>query len=102
MAIERDAHGSQGQTPKDQGGALRFGAGTTARATTHPFPQSSFPRARICDALWIYRKQQPQEQVTPTQKSLFTRNAKASKLTVNEFLRRAAEVYNPSDDDEAL
>jgi uncharacterized protein (DUF1778 family) len=40
--------------------------------------------------------------VTPTQKALFTKKAKASKLTVNEFVRRAAEVYNPSDDDEVL
>ena len=40
--------------------------------------------------------------VTPTQKALFTKKARASKLTVNEFVRRAAEVYNPSDDDEAL
>jgi hypothetical protein len=40
--------------------------------------------------------------VTPTQKALFIKKAKASKLTVNEFVRRAAELYNPSDDDEAL
>lgn len=40
--------------------------------------------------------------VTPTQKALFTKKAKASKLTVNEFVRRAAEVYDPGDDDEAL
>jgi hypothetical protein len=40
--------------------------------------------------------------VTPTQKALFAKKAKASKLTVNEFVRRAAEVYNPGDDDEAL
>jgi hypothetical protein len=40
--------------------------------------------------------------VTPAQKSLFVKKAKASKLTVNEFLRRAAENYDPSDDDEAL
>jgi uncharacterized protein (DUF1778 family) len=40
--------------------------------------------------------------VTATQKALFTKKAKASKLTVNEFVRRAAEAYNPSDDDEAL
>jgi hypothetical protein len=40
--------------------------------------------------------------VTPTQKALFIKKAKASKLTVNEFVRRAAEVYNPNDDDEAL
>lgn len=40
--------------------------------------------------------------VTSAQKALFTKRAKASKLTVNEFVRRAAEVYNPSDEDEAL
>jgi uncharacterized protein (DUF1778 family) len=40
--------------------------------------------------------------VTPTQKALLIKKAKASKLTVNEFVRRAAEVYNPSDDDAAL
>ncbi len=40
--------------------------------------------------------------VTPAQKALFVKKAKASKLTVNEFVRRAAETYNPSDDDEAL
>jgi uncharacterized protein (DUF1778 family) len=40
--------------------------------------------------------------VTPAQKALFAKKAKASKLTVNEFVRRAAEAYNPSDDDEAL
>jgi hypothetical protein len=40
--------------------------------------------------------------VTPAQKALFAKKAKASKLTVNEFVRRAAEIYNPSDDDEAL
>jgi uncharacterized protein (DUF1778 family) len=40
--------------------------------------------------------------VTPAQKALFAKKAKASKLTVNEFVRRAAEAYNPSDNDEAL
>jgi hypothetical protein len=40
--------------------------------------------------------------VTPAQKALFAKKAKASKLTVNEFVRRAAEVYDPGDDDEAL
>jgi hypothetical protein len=40
--------------------------------------------------------------VTPTQKALFTRKAKASRLSVNEFVRRAAELYNPGDDDEVL
>jgi len=34
--------------------------------------------------------------------ALFARKAKASKLTVNEFVRRAAEAYEPGDDDEAL
>lgn len=40
--------------------------------------------------------------VTAPQKALIARKAKASKLTVNEFVRRAAEVYDPGDDDEAL
>jgi hypothetical protein len=40
--------------------------------------------------------------VTPTQKALFAKKARASKLTVNEFVRRAAEVYDPSADDAAL
>ena len=40
--------------------------------------------------------------VTPAQKNLLVKKAKACKLTVNEFVRRAAEVYNPGDDDEAL
>ena len=40
--------------------------------------------------------------VTPTQKALFIKKAKAAKLTVNEFVRRAAEVYNASDDEEAM
>jgi uncharacterized protein (DUF1778 family) len=40
--------------------------------------------------------------VTPAQKALFAKKAKASKLTVNEFVRRAAEIYDPGDDDEAL
>jgi len=40
--------------------------------------------------------------VTPAQKALITKKAKASKLTVNEFVRRAAETYDPSDDDGAL
>jgi hypothetical protein len=40
--------------------------------------------------------------VTPAQKALFIKKAKASKFTVNEFVRRAAEVYNPSDDDDAM
>jgi hypothetical protein len=36
--------------------------------------------------------------VTPTQKAFIAKKAKASKLTVNEYVRRAAEVYNPDDD----
>ena len=40
--------------------------------------------------------------VTPAQKALLVKKAKASKLTVNEFVRRAAEDYDPNDDDEAL
>ena len=40
--------------------------------------------------------------VTPAQKALFARKAKASKLTLNEFVRRAAAAYDPSDDDEIL
>jgi uncharacterized protein (DUF1778 family) len=39
--------------------------------------------------------------VTPTQKSLLVKKAKASNLTVNEFVRRAAEAYDPTDDDQA-
>ncbi len=39
--------------------------------------------------------------VTPTQKALLVKKAKASNLTVNEFVRRAAEVYDASDDDHA-
>ena len=39
--------------------------------------------------------------VTPTQKTLLVKRAKASNLTVNEFVRRAAEVYDPTDDDKA-
>lgn len=37
--------------------------------------------------------------VTPTQKTLLVKRAKASNLTVNEFVRRAAEVYDPTDND---
>ena len=40
--------------------------------------------------------------VTLMQKAFFIEKAKASKLTVNEFVRRAAEAYDSSDDDEAL
>jgi capsule polysaccharide export protein KpsE/RkpR len=40
--------------------------------------------------------------VTAPQKALIARKAKASRLTVNEFVRRAAEVYDPGDNDEAL
>ena len=39
--------------------------------------------------------------VTPTQKLALVKKAKASNLTVNQFIRRAAEVYDPSDDDQA-
>lgn len=40
--------------------------------------------------------------VTRAQKMLFIRKAKTAKLTVNEFVRRAAEAYDPSDEDEGL
>jgi hypothetical protein len=40
--------------------------------------------------------------VTSAQKARITKRAKASKLTINEFVRRAAEAYSPSDEDEAL
>lgn len=40
--------------------------------------------------------------VSPTQKALFTKKAKASKVTVNEFVRRAAEVYDPRANDKDL
>jgi hypothetical protein len=39
--------------------------------------------------------------VTPTQKMQLVRKARASNLTVNEFVRRAAEAYDPTDDDPA-
>jgi hypothetical protein len=39
--------------------------------------------------------------VTPAQKSLLARKAKQSNLTLNEFFRRAAEVYDPDDDNQA-
>lgn len=39
--------------------------------------------------------------VTPIQKMQLVKKAKASKLTVNEFVRRAAEAYDPTDDDHA-
>jgi hypothetical protein len=40
--------------------------------------------------------------VTPREMALFSRRAKASKLTVGEFVRRAAKDYNPRDEDEIL
>jgi uncharacterized protein (DUF1778 family) len=39
--------------------------------------------------------------VTPAQKSVLVKKARQSNLTVNEFIRRAADVYNPDDDDPA-
>jgi len=39
--------------------------------------------------------------VTPAQKSHLAKKAKLSNLTLNEFFRRAAEVYDPNDDDQA-
>jgi hypothetical protein len=39
--------------------------------------------------------------VTPAQKSHLAKKAKLSNLTLNEFLRSAAEVYDPNDDDQA-
>jgi uncharacterized protein (DUF1778 family) len=39
--------------------------------------------------------------VTPAQKALLVKKARASNLTVNEFVRRAAEAYDPTDDDHA-
>jgi uncharacterized protein (DUF1778 family) len=39
--------------------------------------------------------------VTPTQKMQLVKKAKASNLTVNEFVRRAAEAYDPTDNDHA-
>ena len=39
--------------------------------------------------------------VTLTQKTLLVKKAKASNLTVNEFVRRAAEAYDPTDNDAA-
>ncbi len=39
--------------------------------------------------------------VTPAQKSHLAKKAKLSNLTLNEFFRRAAEVYDPNDDDHA-
>lgn len=40
--------------------------------------------------------------VTPAQKALFIKKAKASKLTLNEFVLRAGEVYDPSDDEAVM
>jgi len=39
--------------------------------------------------------------VTPAQKTHLAKKAKLSNLTLNEFFRRAAEVYDPNDDDQA-
>ncbi len=38
--------------------------------------------------------------VTPAQKCHLAKKAKQSNLTLNEFFRRAAEVYDPNDDDQ--
>lgn len=40
--------------------------------------------------------------VTRAQKALFTKKAKGLNLTVNEFVRRAVAVYDPSTDDAQL
>ena len=39
--------------------------------------------------------------VTPEQKARIAARAKAAKLPVGEFMRRAAESYSPDDEDEA-
>lgn len=39
--------------------------------------------------------------VTPDQKARIAARAKAAKLPVGEFMRRAAESYSPHDEDEA-
>ena len=39
--------------------------------------------------------------VTPAQKTHLAKKAKLSNLTLNEFFRRAAEVYDPNDDNQA-
>jgi hypothetical protein len=36
--------------------------------------------------------------VTPDQKARIAKKAKAANMTVGEFIRRAAEVYEPDDD----
>lgn len=40
--------------------------------------------------------------VTPDQKARIARKAKAANLTVGEFVRRAAEAYQPDDNDDVL
>ncbi|MBA2352005.1 MAG: ribbon-helix-helix protein, CopG family [Burkholderiales bacterium] len=40
--------------------------------------------------------------VTPDQKAKISKKAKAANLTVGEFVRRAAEAYQPDDDDDVL
>jgi len=40
--------------------------------------------------------------VTPAQKAMITRKARRANLTVGEFVRQAAEAYEPGDDDSAL
>jgi hypothetical protein len=40
--------------------------------------------------------------VSPALKSVLVRKAKASNLAVNEFLRRAAEAYDPIDEEDLL
>jgi len=40
--------------------------------------------------------------VTPAQKAMITRKARRAKLTVGEFVRQAAEAYEPGDDDAVL
>ncbi len=40
--------------------------------------------------------------VTPDQKADITKKAKAANMTVGEFVRRAAEAYQPDDEDGAL
>jgi len=39
--------------------------------------------------------------VTPEQKARIAARAKAAKLSLGEFMRRAAESYSPHDEDEA-
>ncbi len=40
--------------------------------------------------------------VTPDQKARIAKKAQAANLTVGEFVRRAAEAYQPDDNDDAL